>query len=349
MRLGAVLVGGVLVGALVVLAVPAAAAPPDEGPAGEPSVEPSVTVTPTSGRVPAPVTVTVTCGADGEAGWTVRIVGGAAEEDELGDGAFPGTAGSGSVAVEVPGSAPVGAYEIGAYCTSSGDTSTEFYATSADFEVLPPAVPDPTLVVVPEQAPVGEPVVLHGDWLPECPSGAWTAEIAGVTQPATVRSLTPLATSVSVPVSYAGEFGVTVPATAAAGPTQVRLACDDDGLVTAPFRVTETPATAPPTSTRVTSPGESNTGGGGGVVPGPSTPGGATPAPDPLPTPEPAPPPPPEDRTVVPIALALPSAGAGLLALLVGWLVVRAQLTRTGREWAARHVQVVVRDGSVRR
>jgi hypothetical protein len=52
---------------------------------------------------------------------------------------------------------------------------------------------------------------------------------------------------------------------------------------------------------------------------------------------------------VLRVATVLPGAGAALLGAVVGALVLRAQLTRAGREWAARHVHVVVREGSVRR
>ncbi|GAA1284334.1 hypothetical protein GCM10009609_56710 [Pseudonocardia aurantiaca] len=343
----------VLAGSALVLAAPAAAAAP-------PPPKASLSINPTGGVVPASVTAEVDCGAGDDSGWRIDIGGGTPVSILGFDLVQPG-ASSGTVGFEIPADAPGGSYTIGAYCLPlSSDADLGALVDTAVFTVEQP-VPDPSVLPRPGRARVGEAVVLAGDWLPGCSGDTWTAVIAGISQPAAVRSLTPMQTFASAPERYAGEFRVTVPAGAAVGPTELALACSGVVIATAPFEVAETRPTTTPTTdpttdptTRPTPSPVRPTGGGGSVSGGGSGPdvssaGGGQTVPDPTPVALPAPQPQTESPSVLRVATVLPSLGSGLLALLIAILVLRAYLARSGRDWAARHVQVILRQGSVRR
>lgn len=338
MRVGTAIGRGLVVGlagaALMLGAPVASAAPPEDGGGtsdGE-TVQGILTVSPTSGPPGTSVEATRVCG-DADEGWVITFRGGEPERD-LGEDVFTyGTAGS--LRFDVPDSALAGDFPVSAYCRRPTGTADGVNVRSTSFTVIVvEPLPPPSVSAEPSPARAGDEVVLSGDWLPACAVDAWTARFGGTSRPATVRSFNPIETFAASESRYTGEFGTTVPAGAPAGATEVGLACVGEVVASAPFEVTTPPV--PPTSTTTpagptTGPNPGGSGGGssGGGSGGGSDGGVGT------------------DGTEM--TSVVPSVTSGLLALAILGLVLRVGLRRAGREWAARHVQVVVRPGSVRR
>jgi hypothetical protein len=329
----------VLVGLWLALGAPQAAATPPDGNGGGTSdgsgtgdggtsdrgpVSGSFSISPENGPPGTIVDAEVDCGALNESGWTISLRGGnpPVVEDRVTADAGERV---GSPALVVPDDTPAGQFPMQAYCQRDGLPETRIGSIDF-FVVVEEPTPDPSITAQPTEARAGEPVVILGDWLPACPTN-WTARFAGVDQPATVRSFNPIATFAASEPRYAGEFETAVPAAVGPGPGEVDLICGTELAASTAFEVLgPTPNPGP------------NTGPG----PGPNSGSGPALGPGQPPPPDTSPPPPAEPG---------PLAGlmSWLAALAILALVLRAGLQRSGRQWAARHVQVILRQGSVRR
>lgn len=279
---------------------------------------------PAAGPAGSAVSATVDCGSPSDIGWTVSVSVPKADPTIFD---IPPEGQAGTTGITIP-NLPPGRFTVDAEC-AAGEL---WLPASADFVVEEP--PKASVRLRPDEAERGAEIQLVGDALPACPEDGWSARIAGIEVAPTVLVISE---AIDGSARYGGTFAVVVPPDAPLGRTAVELFCVDP-VAGATLEVL--PARGP-------TPGPT-----GGPTPGP-TPGPTvvpttppptspqTPPPPPPPPPPPAPPPAPPPGVGWAVAL-----GAVVLGSLAGWRQLR---TREARDWAGRHVQVVLRTEGVRR
>jgi hypothetical protein len=335
-----------------------------------------------SGPPGTPVTVSLTCGTWDE-GWDIALEGLGTKRNDV----HIGSEVRFSTGLSVPSDAPGGPTTVDATCTPTAPvpdrdrtgpdpTLPKPITLTATFTVEKAVVvPPATIVPRPDHGTAGVAVSVTGDRLPACDPAGWTVVIGGSIQ----------APKVDVPVGAHAVFAVVVPGAAPVGRTEVALDCVGKPVATAAFRVDASPPSQAPTKPPVTQPpiqqpptqqppviavatvvvpdltgltlvqaasalsGRALALGPGGepdrgVVTGQQPAAGTQVAPGTAVSVEQAAP-----TVAVSGSLALPGAGLGVLALAAAAAVLRAQRTKAGREWARRHVRVVVGGGGGRR